>query len=144
MAAPNICNICCKRVQSHSYHIRCNMCQHDIHLKCLPMVDKNDSIYIERHLNDWYCTNCIGNILPFNWIIEDEDFLLNLFEIQSKECSVPLEFLLDEDKIFSPFELNENENSPLYDVDPDIQFYNNQYNSILQSCDYYLEDYHKD
>ena len=45
-----------------------------------------------------------------------------------------------QNKIFSPFELNEDSNLPLIDSDPDVQFYNNQCNYSLHSCDYYLED----
>ena len=47
---------------------------------------------------------------------------------------------MDQNKIFSPFELNEDSNLPLIDSDPDVQFYNNQCNYSLHSCDYYLED----
>ena len=37
-------------------------------------------------------------------------------------------------------DLNENENIPLYDIDPDVQFFLNQCNAALPNCDYHLED----
>ena len=52
------------------------------------------------------------NILPFNSIVEENDFLECLFELQCIESPIPLSLLLDENRIFSPFELNEQENLP--------------------------------
>ena len=135
-----VCNICHKRVQRHSYQLKCSICQDDIHLKCLPYVDKKDSIYREKQHNVWFCTKCTGGIFPFNWVSEDDDFLANLYENQSSEPMIPLSLLLDNDKQFLPFELNEDFNIPLFDIDPDIQYYNNHWNNVLHSCDYYLED----
>ena len=48
--------------------------------------------------------------------------------------------LINQQRLFSPFDLNEGSDSPLEEIDPDIQFYNSQCNSVLNSCDYYLED----
>ena len=53
---------------------------------------------------------------------------------------IPLNILIDQNKIFTPFELNEDLNLPLIDSDPDVQFYNSQCNNSLHTCDYYLED----
>ena len=44
------------------------------------------------------------------------------------------------DKLFLPFELNTSTNSPLYDIDPDLNLYCNFHNANLPSCDYYSED----
>ena len=43
--------------------------------------------------------------------------------------------------MFSPFELNEDDNhSPIRDLDPDVQFYRNHANNdLLLSCKYYHE-----
>ena len=38
---------------------------------------------------------------------------------------------------FLAFDFNENTDTPLHDIDPDIQFYSDKYS--LHSCDYYLE-----
>ena len=48
--------------------------------------------------------------------------------------------MLNNGKIFQPFELNANFDDPLSDSDPDLQFYNSQCNNVLNSCDYYLEN----
>ena len=53
---------------------------------------------------------------------------------------MPLDILIDQNKIFTPFELNEDLNLPLIDSDPDVQFYNSQCNNSLHYRDYYLED----
>jgi len=44
------------------------------------------------------------------------------------------------DKIFLPFDLNTDENLPLHDSDPDIQYYQSICNSTLNACDYHLEE----
>ena len=134
------CNICFKRVLSHSYHLKCDYCQDPVHLKCLPMVSKTDSIYVNRGTDIWFCTKCTECMFPFYCINEDEDFKAALADMQNRQPEIPYEVLLNQNKIFSPFELNENIEIPISDIDPDIQFYNNQCIAALQSCDYYIED----
>ena len=104
------------------------------------MVNKEDSIYIHRDSNIWFCTICTRDIFPFNGTEEDDEFLEIIAELQETDPLIPLNVLLDQNKIFTPFELNEDLNVPLIDSDPDVQFYNNQCNNSLHSCDYYLED----
>ena len=83
---------------------------------------------------------CTRDIFPFNQTEEDEEFLEFLSELQENDLLIPLNILIDQNKSFTPFELNEDLNLPLIDSDPDVQFYNNQCNNSLHSCDYYLED----
>ena len=83
---------------------------------------------------------CTNDIFPFNGTDEDDDFLETLAELQETEPLIPLNILMDQNKIFNPFELNEGLDLPLIDSDPDVQFYNSQCNNSLHSCDYYLED----
>ena len=134
------CNICKKRVQNHSFQLKCSSCRGKVHLKCLPVVDKHDSIYIHRESNIWFCTVCTQDLFPFNGIDDDCEFLETLAEFQQWDSLIPFDILVAQNKIFSPFELNEDLNLPLFDSDPDIQFYNNQCNNSLYSCNYYLED----
>ena len=82
---------------------------------------------------------CTRDIFPFNQTEEDEEFLEFLSELQENDPLIPLNILIDQNKIFTPFELNEDLNLPLIDSDPDVQFYS-QCNNSLHSCDYYLED----
>ena len=140
MASGNICNICDRKVLRHSFHMSCDMCSKLVHLKCLPNVDKNQSIYVLRESSIWYCTRCTENIFPFNHIHDDSDFLLALAEDWDLTDSIPFEILKQQNQLFLPFDLNENFDSPLAELDPDIHYYNNQCNASLNSCDYYLKN----
>ena len=78
-------------------------------------------------------------MFPFNHISDDEEFIVAISE--SWTCdTVSYNELKQQHKLFTPFDLNESENTPLYDIDPDIQFYANQISTSLHKCDYYLED----
>ena len=135
------CNICKKkRVQNHSFQLKCSSCRGKVHLKCLPVVDKHDSIYIHRESNIWFCTVCKQDIFPFNGIDDDCEFLETFAEFQQYDSLIPFDILVAQNTIFSPFELNEDLNLALIDSDPDIQFYYNQCNNSLYSCNCYLED----
>ena len=133
------CNICCKRVLNHSYHLKCDLCEAKVHLKCLPCVDKNDALYTQRHGNVFYCSLCLSEIFPYNHLSE-EYFDAAITESCEGRPLVSFEILKNQELIFSPFDFNDNSNSPLHDIDPDIQFYNDLYSDSLQPCDYYLEE----
>ena len=111
------CNICTKRVQNHSFHMECSFCQGKVHLKCLPMVDQKDSIYSHRDSDVWFCTACTKDIFPF--IEEYHEFLETLAELHQLDSLIPFDILTDQNKIFCPFELNEDSNLHLIDSDPD-------------------------
>ena len=134
------CNICYKRVLLHSYHLKCDSCSSKVHINCLKMVRKDDSLYVNRNEQVWFCPKCCENIFPFNHIDDDSLFIEALAENWNWPMNIPLEALLDTNRLFSPFELNEHVNSPLFDADPDINFYHNQCSNSINSCDYYLED----
>ena len=134
------CNICSKRVLNHSFHLNCDYCHGKVHLKCLPMVNKDDNIYTQRHINTWFCTKCTSEIFAFNSIVDDDEYFETIYDIQSLIPLIPFDALSSQDRMFTPFELNEDISLPLIDSDPDVQFYNNQCNRTLHSCDYYLED----
>ena len=99
------------------------------------MVIKGDNLYTNRKTNVWFCTKCSASILPFNNIDDDTEYLETIYEWQSSELQIPFNLLVSEDRIFSPFSLNEDVTMPLGDTDPDIQFYNSQCNRYLHSCD---------
>ena len=119
---------------------QCSNCNDLTHINCLPFVNKNDSLYTERHASEWYCITCSEDIFPFNHLCEEEDFILAISDYWHIDETVPFNDLNIQEKLFTPFDLNENENVPLYDIDPDIQFYRNQCNTSLPNCDYHLED----
>ena len=134
-----VCNICCKRVLNHSYHLKCDICETRVHLKCLPCVDKNDALYTQRHGNVFHCSLCLSEIFPYNHLSE-EYFDAAITESCEGQPLVSFEILKNQELIFSPFDFNDNSNSPLHDIHPDIQFYNDLYSDSLQPCDYYLEE----
>ena len=130
------CNICQKRVLAHSYHLTCVSCEGVVHLNCLPKITRDDAIYTQRQLNQFYCTLCLNVILPYNHL-DDEAFFKAISEMQFKQTAVSFQILQNEELIFSPFDFNEKSDTPLHDIDPDINFYSDKYS--LHSCDYYLE-----
>ena len=133
------CNICIKKVQSHSCTLTCTLCLSQVHLKCLPFVSKEDSIYVRRGNDTWFCKLCVMSIFPFNMIDDDEEFISTLSESWTSD-KISYDTLKQQHKLFTPFDLNECENAPLYDIDPDIQYYSNICNASLHKCDYFLED----
>ena len=137
MASTNVCNICNRTVLRHSCQMYCHNCKHTVYLNCLPRVSRFDTVYTERDTNCWYCTNCIEQILPNDHIFDEEEFLKALEENWNYTNAIPIELLNTDDKLFLPFDLNEDESHPLSECDPDIQYYNSQFNSALYSCDYF-------
>lgn len=134
------CNRCKRRVLSHAASLVCDCCKRKTHLNCLAYVNKSDSIYVNRTSLIWFCVNCIQSALPFNHIVDDDEFIQALSEAWFIEPLLPIENIYGQNKSFVPFELNVNDNLPIYDVDPDIQFYQSVCNNSLNNCDYYQED----
>ena len=91
-------------------------------------------------MNIWFCSKCTSDIFPFNNIDDDDEYFETLYDLQTRDPLIPFDILSAQNRMFIPFELNEDVSIPLIDSDPDIQFYNNQCNRTLRSCDYYLED----
>ena len=111
-----------------------------MHVNCLPRVKKDDPLYVNRNENEWLCTKCSDSIFPYVHL-DDEDYICALSENWLIDDLLPFEHLSNDKYIFSPFELNENENCPMHDLDPDFQFYRDHAsNNILLSCKYYHED----
>ena len=133
-----VCNICLSRLQSHSCYLSCSVCEDKYHINCLPCITKNDSIYMERNLSQWICTRCSQDIFPFNHCENDDDFIESLSGLWNIKPTNS--FSKASDKLFLPFELNTSTDSPLYDVDPDLNVYCNFHNTYIPLCDYYSED----
>ena len=113
-----------------------------MHINCLPFIKKDDPLYVNKDNNDWICTLCSKNIFPFIHLDDDSDFYSALSDYWPKGNSLPFELLDDDNLLFSPFELNDDESHlPTSDLDPDLQFYRNHANSdLLLSCKYYHEE----
>ena len=102
--------------------MKCQLCNNLVHLKCLPNVDKNDSIYVLRESTTWFCTLCIEQALPYNHIHDDDEYLCALSENWDLPESISFEMLKHQHELFLPLDLNENFDSPLAEMDPDIHY----------------------
>ena len=90
---------------------------------CIDSKCNADSIYLKKNTETWFCKNCVQSIFPFNHLDDDLEFLNVLSDNNSHE-RVPLPDILNEsNKLFIPFELNDNENLQIDEIDPDLQFY---------------------
>jgi hypothetical protein len=83
---------------------------------------------------------CSGIIFPFNHYSEDHKFLEVLSELWQNYKSLPYKKL--ENMVFNPFEWNdENPNLPNFDIDPDIQYFNDMtFTDNINSCNYYMPE----
>ena len=104
-------------------------CKH--HTKCVRL-DKATDIS-----SNWYCPPCIQTVLPFNHLDEDDDFCSAVFE-ESLNCS--FRFHAINNRIFSPFEINQDLDTPFSEIDPDLQFYTETNYIQNMKCDYHIED----
>ena len=133
------CRICSRRVLSHAYQMTCSLCSGVIHLKCLPFIDRNDPIYVDRNTNIWFCTVCTKHLFPFNHYDDDNDYDQAIFDISKMySCKMSIQELRN--RVFVPFHFNEDIRTPLVESDPDIQYFLGAISNNLNSCDYYIED----
>lgn len=132
------CARCNSRILTHSKVLRCSLCMDQYHLQCLPFISSEDSIYINREVESWFCIQCSAHIYPFNHFDDDTEFRYALTENICDKMSSTLEQL--NEMIFNPFDINDDDtDSPLCNLDPDYNYYN-MLNNISNSCDYYLEE----
>ena len=129
------CPVCNRKILIHSKTVKCLVCASKVHIRCITLnfEEQND---IAEKSDLWYCTSCISEIFPFNTIENDTLFLseINKFSYSERLAEVS-------DILFQPFELNNNDSySPLFDIDPDINFFNKIDYQIGSNCNYYMED----
>ena len=129
------CNRCRQRILIHSKTMTCCICSGIYHILCIP-IDKCDYIHMKKSERSWFCASCNSSLFPCNHL-EDEEFINVLYDIYS---DIPLQFKDIDNMIFNPLSLNTNNELPLYDVDPDIQFYNELTNPSRNISKYFLED----
>ena len=128
----NLCPVCRKRILNHAYQISCRLCTKVFHLKCITLLPCQQE-WLLRRCRDWYCKPCISYIFPFNHIEDDQDFIRAVNHIDTMLS------LNNSDLIFHPFEINDSDHlSPLFEIDPDLHFYNKIY-FHLSKCNYYDE-----
>lgn len=132
------CYICNSRILRHSYHLNCHFCTKVAHLRCLPNISRTDSIYLERSNNQWMCTQCTAYEFPFNQLDNNDEFMHVLSNNWESIKYFPFGEISE--LCLNPFELNDDpSNSPGFDIDPDLQYFNDT--TCLHNvshCDYYL------
>ena len=129
------CPLCTRPVLPHAKKVKCAICFYYYHVNCISL-NHEDQNYIELNLNSWYCYKCLSKVFPFNHIEENNIFIseINNMDIESKT----IESLSE--KLFNPLELNNDDiYSPLCDVDPDANYFNELNAHIYQNCNYYYE-----
>ena len=126
----DICNVCNRKVQSFSYYIQCRNCLTKHHIACINL--KRDELVSDM----WYCPCCVQDIFVYNQL-DDDDFYCAISEGIS-ECCFRLHII--NKKVFIPFEINDSPNTPLFEIDPDIQYYININYTENIRCNYYFED----
>ena len=94
----------------------------------------------------WYCSYCAQAIFPYNHFDDDDgddddndddDFHSAVIE-GMRNCSFRLHEI--NNKVFTPFEINDSFDTPFVDIDPDYQYYTYFHHSGNLNCDYYFED----
>ena len=132
----NLCPLCVRKVPYNARKLRCDSCLMYIHQNCSGLL-KTDLDDILCYKRCWSCLNCNESNFPFNSISDDDLFLASV--CSSENCN---DFISRShaDKLFVPFELNDNDYVHQdIDPDPDSYFYHeNQLISNLNSK-YYLE-----
>ena len=134
------CVICNRRVLRHSLHIKCTICEQIYHVKCITL-EPDHITWLQANENSWFCSKCLADCFPFNGIDDDIEFKTAINQL-SESDGKSLCYLSD--KIFMPFEINDEDDLlNICDSDPDLHFYN----SISQctcSSNYYLESSFQD
>ena len=76
------CPICNRHVLAHAKQISCSLCNDKYHMKCISLVPCELSRMQET--SQWYCSNCLSGLFPFNHIEDDEMFIAEINSIESK------------------------------------------------------------
>jgi hypothetical protein len=112
----------------------CSACKKNYHLNCLPNISVNDALYADQSSN-WICMQCLNDAIPFNHFDENCDFLNCVLEMQTAEANLSFKSL--DDRLFNPFEINDDEKIlPLVDLDPDLNYFNN-IDGCSMNCNYH-------
>ena len=96
-------------------------------------LDKDDI----EHVNFWYCQYCLGDVFVYNHIDDDTELYTAIME-GMLDCT--FNFHEINKKIFVPFEIKDEFDTPLAERDPDMQFYLESNYIKNTKCDFYIED----
>ena len=131
------CSVCSKKLQSHSRIMSCSTCNRSFHIGCLS-ISRSESIYVNRFSNTWICIFCLKDSLPFVHLDDDEYY----------DCTVPSychnigmslnDLINSSEKIYTLDKCDDNDFSPLNDIDPDEHYYR-FLPGYFSNCAYYDE-----
>ena len=130
------CKTCYKRILSHSKILTCNLCQCSYHINCIS-ITREEYDHLSQAGSEWFCIQCMESILPCNHPDDDEDFIVMLYDMFAEK---PLSPDIVQNMVFNPFKTNDDVRVPLFDVDPDIQFYTDMNYLNIRTSNYYSED----
>ena len=129
------CPVCNRHVLPHAKQIRWCICLLVYYIKCLSLKLEDQTKYLQ-HADTWYCMLCLQEMFPFNCIEDDAVFIS---EIHATDLSTTTIESLDL-CMFNPFMLNDDDfYTPLWEIDPDINFYNKIDSHLVSSCNYYMD-----
>ena len=113
--------------------IDCKYCQCFYHIKFITLsIDFLEEISAD--VQHWLRHFCLTTTFSFNNTEEDLEFIGTIDDLSPRDT---LKYISD--KLFIPFELNDQDHSSnLCDIDPDLNFYN-ALNQLTSKCNYYLE-----
>ena len=134
------CPICERKILSDSYFIYCNCCHMNVYRNCTEL--KCDWLIVAETGTFWYCRVCNENIFPFNNIDDDYEFNLAIMEYGNKSFYTNHQSYFSEEKLFDPYEINENENIIEYqgELDPDKHYFNELAHHLSRSSNYYSDE----
>ena len=123
------CPVCESNVLSHSKVKCCSVCKMEYHFNCISL-NREERGRLNQETN-WYCPQCIEQIFPFNHIVEESEFLPAISPTKHDFYA----FDYSNVDIYLPFDLSEgNSNLPIYERDPDINFYTGIHSSVGNNC----------
>ena len=132
MMSANVCKLCYRKVQSFCHKMHCMNCAGIFHAKCVNL----EKYELHTRLL-WYSPCCVQSIFPYNHMDDDAEFYSVIIE---GVLGYSYQFQEMNKKVFMPFEINDQSDTPLTEIDPDLQFYL-ETNCIRNTkCDYYMED----
>ena len=76
IATMDKCEMCSRKLQSHSYQIQCCVCSNHYHMKCVTP-SPEDFLKLTNERNEWHCPTCLSNIFPYDSIGDEKWFYSN-------------------------------------------------------------------
>ena len=129
------CNMCKSRFLSHSRLVACNISDNRYHLNCISLIPTEQQEILKEALS-WMCGECHQHLFPFNWM-DVEEFMgvinANKYHFNNLYC--------DDGNVLQIFDhVEENAALPTYDLDPDLNFYNDYVPDLNLNCKNFAEE----